>query len=210
MVSRLRLCRATQSARASASATVPIASTSTASYSPKIRVDVIGSKPSASPKGFGRSPTIVFPGAVKTFTLSVFDATGAVARVLSFGPFVRSIWHSFRRQCEFLRAVFSVLIRGIEMVAWYRRRLDVMCPSARPIEREMREPGMDPRSTAFRAQPCELHDADGVRGLAVICQDEFGDPKIAATNDSPDGEPLLVRLTGALALYVVSAAGSLA
>src|SRR5271163_3637357 len=78
MVSRLRLCRATQSARASASATVHIASTSTASYSPKIRVDVIGSKPNASPKGFGRSPTIVFPGAVKTFTLSAFDATGVV------------------------------------------------------------------------------------------------------------------------------------
>ena len=51
----------------------PIASTSTASYSPKIKVDVIGSKPSASQKGFGRSPTIAFPGAVKTFTLSVPD-----------------------------------------------------------------------------------------------------------------------------------------
>jgi hypothetical protein len=99
MVSRLRLCRATQSARASASATVPIASTSTASYSPKIKVDVIGSKPSASPKGFGRSPTIAFPGAVKTFTLSVFDATGAVTRVVSFSPFVPSIG-SFRCQSE--------------------------------------------------------------------------------------------------------------
>ena len=44
-----RLCRATQSARASASATVPIASTSTASYSPKIKVDVMGSKPSGFP-----------------------------------------------------------------------------------------------------------------------------------------------------------------
>src|SRR5579862_3919294 len=72
MVSRLRLCSAIQSARASASATVVIASTSTASYLPKIKVDVIGSKPSASPKGFGRSPTITFPGAVKTFTPSVF------------------------------------------------------------------------------------------------------------------------------------------
>src|SRR5271156_2534896 len=100
MVSRLRLCRATQSARASASATVPIASTSTASYSPKIKVDVIGSKASASPKGFGRSPTMVFPGAVKTFTLSVFDATGAVTRVVSFSPFVPSIWYSFRQPFE--------------------------------------------------------------------------------------------------------------
>jgi hypothetical protein len=58
---------------------------------------VIGSKPNASPKGFGRSPTIAFPGAVKTFTLSVFDATGAgvVMRVVSFGPFVPSIWYPF-------------------------------------------------------------------------------------------------------------------
>src|SRR5580692_603593 len=83
MVSRLRLCRAIQSARASASATVPIASTSTASYSPKIKVDVMGSNPSASPKGFGRSPTIVFPGAVKTLTPSVFDVMGAVMCLVS-------------------------------------------------------------------------------------------------------------------------------
>src|ERR1700674_4104646 len=100
MVCRLRLCNATQSARASASATVPIASTSTASGSPKINVDVIGSKPSGSPKGFGRSPTIAFPGAVKMFTVSVFDATGAVTRVVSFSPFLPSIWYSFRCQSE--------------------------------------------------------------------------------------------------------------
>src|SRR5277367_312604 len=56
----------------------------------------------------------------------------------------------------------------------------------------------------------ELHDAHGVGRLAIICQDEFGDPKIAAANDSPDSKPLLVRLTGALALYVASTAGSLA
>src|ERR1700733_4685253 len=86
MVSRLRLCSATQSARASASATVVIASTSTASYSPKIKVEVIGSKPSASPKGFGRSPTITFPGAVKTLTPSVFDVMGAVMCVVSLSP----------------------------------------------------------------------------------------------------------------------------
>ena len=29
----------------------------------------------------------------------------------------------------------------------------IMWASARPIEREMREPGMDPRSTVFHAQP---------------------------------------------------------
>jgi hypothetical protein len=33
---------------------------------------------------------MVFPGAVKTFTLSVFEATGAVTPVVSFGPFVPS------------------------------------------------------------------------------------------------------------------------
>src|SRR5580700_3691085 len=32
----------------------------------------------------------------------------------------------------------------------------------------------------------ELHDAHGVRRLAVIGQDEFGDPKITAANDPPD------------------------
>src|SRR5580693_3095202 len=56
----------------------------------------------------------------------------------------------------------------------------------------------------------ELHDAHGVGRLAVIRQDEFGDPKITAANDSPDRKPLLVWLAGALALYVAPAAGSLA
>src|SRR5580704_6393782 len=83
MVSKLRLCRATQSARASASATVPIASTSTASYSPKIKVDVMGSKPNASPKGFGRSPVIVFPGDVNTLKSSLLDVIGAVMSAIS-------------------------------------------------------------------------------------------------------------------------------
>src|SRR5580704_12242971 len=83
MVSRFRLCSPIQSASASASATVVMASTSTASCSPKINVDVAGSKPSGSPKGFGRSPTIGFPGAVKTFTLSVLDVMGAVMCVVS-------------------------------------------------------------------------------------------------------------------------------
>src|ERR1700722_19443492 len=55
----------------------------------------------------------------------------------------------------------------------------------------------------------ELHDAHGVGRLAVICDDQFGDPKIAAANDSPDRKPLLVRLTGALVVYVASTAGSL-
>src|SRR6202050_3260404 len=56
----------------------------------------------------------------------------------------------------------------------------------------------------------ELHDAHGVGWLAVICQDEFGDPKITAANDSSDSKPLCARLTGALVLYVASTAGSLA
>ena len=56
----------------------------------------------------------------------------------------------------------------------------------------------------------ELHDAHGVGRLAVICQDEFGDPKITAANDSSDSKSLFARLTSALALYVASTAGSLA
>src|SRR5277367_3222484 len=56
----------------------------------------------------------------------------------------------------------------------------------------------------------ELHDAHGVRRLAVICQDEFGDPKVTAANDSSDSKPLVARLTGALVLYIISTAGSLA
>src|ERR1700741_263533 len=56
----------------------------------------------------------------------------------------------------------------------------------------------------------ELHDAHGVGRLAVIRQDEFGDPKLTASNDSSDRKPLVARLTLALALYVASTAGSLA
>src|SRR5271170_7902752 len=56
----------------------------------------------------------------------------------------------------------------------------------------------------------ELHDAHGIGRLAVICQDEFGDPKITAANDSSDSKPFVARLTGALVLYVRSTAGPLA
>src|ERR1700721_3658836 len=54
----------------------------------------------------------------------------------------------------------------------------------------------------------ELHDAHGVGRLAVIRQNVFGDPKIAAASDSSDIKPLVARLTGALILYVVSPGGS--
>src|SRR5580700_10577515 len=63
-----------------------------------------------------------------------------------------------------------------------------------------------PRNLVLR----ELHNADGVGRLAVICQGEFGDPKITAANDSSDGKPLFARLTSALVLYVAPTAGSLA
>src|SRR5579862_2294522 len=56
----------------------------------------------------------------------------------------------------------------------------------------------------------ELHDAHGVGRLAVICEDEFGDPKIAAANDSADRKALVAWLTGALVLYVASTAGAFA
>src|SRR5271170_3539416 len=54
----------------------------------------------------------------------------------------------------------------------------------------------------------ELHDAHGVGRLAVIGQDEFGDPKIAAANDSSNRKSFFVRLASALALYVASTARS--
>src|SRR5271156_2908116 len=50
----------------------------------------------------------------------------------------------------------------------------------------------------------ELHDAHGVRRLAVIGQDEFGDPKITAANDASDRKSFVARLIGALVLYVGS------
>lgn len=56
----------------------------------------------------------------------------------------------------------------------------------------------------------ELEDAHREGWLAVICQDEFGDPKITAANDSADSKPLFARLASALVLYVASTAGSLA
>src|SRR3984893_14458496 len=53
----LSLYRPTQFARALASAAIVISSTRTASYSPKMKVNVMGSMPTASPKRLGRSPT---------------------------------------------------------------------------------------------------------------------------------------------------------
>jgi hypothetical protein len=65
------------------------------------------------------------------------------------------------------------------------------------------------RSTARSLVAPELHDAHAVGRLAVICQGEFGDPKITAANDSSDSKPLFARLTSVLVLYLVSTAGSL-
>src|SRR5215469_11049095 len=56
----------------------------------------------------------------------------------------------------------------------------------------------------------ELHDAHGIGRLAIVCQDEFSDPKLTAASNSTDRKPLFVWLTGALVLYVGSTAGSLA
>src|SRR6202050_682763 len=53
----------------------------------------------------------------------------------------------------------------------------------------------------------ELHDAHGVARIAVIHQDEFGEPKLPAANDPAGSKPPFVRLTPALALYVASTAG---
>src|SRR5215467_9344508 len=56
----------------------------------------------------------------------------------------------------------------------------------------------------------ELHDADGVRRLAVVRQDKFGNPKVTAANDSLDGKALLVRLDRPGDLNVAAAADPLA
>ena len=87
-----------------------------------------------------------------------------------------------------------------------------MCLSVRPIERAMRKLRRIRKALCFPRNLVvpELHDAHGEGRLAVICQDEFGDPKITATNDSSDSKRLFARLTGALVPYVASAAGSLA
>src|ERR1700739_656790 len=56
----------------------------------------------------------------------------------------------------------------------------------------------------------EFHDAHRVRWYAVIGQHEFGDPEIAAADNSPDRKTLLVGLDGSALLNVVPAADPLA
>jgi hypothetical protein len=70
--------QATQPASVSGSGVVGRVCNGKASFSPKIRVDVIGSHAIGGPNGRGRSPTTAFSGAVKTLTLS-----GAVMPVTS-------------------------------------------------------------------------------------------------------------------------------
>ena len=56
----------------------------------------------------------------------------------------------------------------------------------------------------------ELHDTHGVGRLAVVRQDKFGDPEIAAANDSLDRKALSVGLNRARGLYVAAAADAFA
>src|ERR1700722_772294 len=70
IVLRLRWCSSIQRASASASSAVVRVSTRTASFSPKIRVEVVASHAIGGPHGRGRSPTMAFSGAVKTLTFS--------------------------------------------------------------------------------------------------------------------------------------------
>jgi hypothetical protein len=56
----------------------------------------------------------------------------------------------------------------------------------------------------------EFHDAHGVGRLAVIRQDELGNPKITVTVDSVHDESLFARLFGARDLYVGATADALA
>ena len=54
------------------------------------------------------------------------------------------------------QSLFSTIMLQIENGAVVSEfsRLEIMCPSVRPIERAMRELGTDPQSTVFPAQPC--------------------------------------------------------
>jgi hypothetical protein len=63
-------------------------------------------------------------------------------------------------------------------------RLEIMRPSVRPIERAFGSHEWNRKVLCFPRNlvASELHDAHGVGRLAVICQDEFGDPKIIAAN----------------------------
>src|SRR5206468_8669842 len=61
-----------------------------------------------------------------------------------------------------------------------------------------------------RQSVAEFHDADRVGWYAVIGQDEFGDPEIAAADNSPDRKTLPVRLDESALLNVVPAADPLA
>src|SRR5882757_11276595 len=56
----------------------------------------------------------------------------------------------------------------------------------------------------------EFHDAHRVGWYAVIGKYEFGDPEIAAADNSPDRKTLLVGLDESALLNVVPAADSLA
>jgi hypothetical protein len=56
----------------------------------------------------------------------------------------------------------------------------------------------------------EFHDAHRVRWYAVIGEHEFGDPEIAAADNSPDRKTLLVWLEESALLNVVPAADPLA
>ena len=56
----------------------------------------------------------------------------------------------------------------------------------------------------------ELHDAHGVEGLAIVGQDKFSNPQVAAPDDSIDHKALPIRLHGPADPYVLPADDSLA
>src|SRR6478672_9484343 len=56
----------------------------------------------------------------------------------------------------------------------------------------------------------DLHDADDVRRVPVVCEDEFADPHVAATHNAPQGETFGVGLGDARCLNVLSSADALA
>ena len=100
MISRLRLCRATpKSARASASATVPIASTSTASYSPNIEFEHDGTKAERFAEGLWLLADHSLSRGRKNVHAKSVDTTDGLPRaIIYFNAFKPSIWQSFRCQ----------------------------------------------------------------------------------------------------------------
>src|SRR5215471_19920075 len=114
----------------------------------------------------------------------------------------RAAIFSFPSLCPSLRPPNGVRAETVECSVI---RLDQVRP---------RRPGLERVAEVLRLaghlSVAEFHDAHGVRRYAVIAEDQFGDPEIAAADDPLDCEALLARLHRSALLDVVSAANAFA